>query len=136
MADHDEDRIARLEQRISQLEHQVFQLKYLVDPERDPFTYLCFESNLTEQQERQIYDLMDETEKRIRAGTAMIHHDFEQRIYAIVPKHDGSYSFAETIVSVLNQAGRWGEVFTYMQEHGMNLGTPSPVPRPRPKLFV
>ena len=79
---------------------------------------------------------MDETEKRIRDGQPMTHHDFEQRIYAIVPTRDGSYSFAETVVSVLNRAGRWTEVFNYMQEHGMNLGTPAPVPRPKPKLFV
>lgn len=91
--------------------------------QRNRFTHLCFESNLTESQETQILDLMDEVSKSIEAGTPMNHHDFEERIYEIVPHRAGSYSFAETIVSVLNREGRWPDVFQHMKKNGMNFGS-------------
>jgi penicillin-binding protein-related factor A (putative recombinase) len=116
-----DDRVAQLEERIAQLEHQMNQLKNLVDMRRDPFTFLCFESNLSELQEIQIYDLMDEVSKSIKDGKPMSHHSFEERIYEIVPRRRGSYSFAKTIVSTLNRSGRWPEVYQHMTANGMGL---------------
>lgn len=116
-----EEQVRELVERTTQLETQVVRLRSLVDDDREPFTYLCLETKLTSGQATQILDLMDEAERSIRSGTPMGHHDFERRVYGIVPERDGDYHFAESIVSTLNQERRWREVFKYMQAHGMNI---------------
>ncbi len=113
--------MATLEDRLTHLEFQFRLLLAAVDTDRRPFDGLVLESNLTEVQRRQIHDLMDETDKSITSGSPMSHHDFEVRVYSIVPERQGDYGFAETIVSTLNQERRWQRVFKHMQANGMNI---------------
>ncbi|GEM_PF-4313064 len=93
----------------------------LLESERSPFAYFALESNLTGQEIDKIYDLMDEAEKKIREGKPMPHHEFERRVYVIIPRRRGDYHFAEGIVGTLHKEGRWEAVYVYYKDHGMNL---------------
>lgn len=109
------------DERLAHLEFQMGLLIHAVDMEDRPFDGLILESNLTEVQRRQILDLMNEADKSIESGKPMGHHEFERRVYAIDPKHDGDYSFAENIVSCLNREQRYQRVFKHMRQDGMNI---------------
>ena len=110
-----------LERRIEHLEYRTRLLAEIADFGNHPFLYTVLESNLTESQVTAIYDLMDEAAKTIRNGKPMNDHEFEERIYKIVPSHRGDYHFAEDIVSTLNDKGRWVDVYTHMRKDGMNI---------------
>jgi len=110
-----------LEKRIEHLEYRVSLLAEIADFERRPFIYAALEADLTKSQVKAIYDLMDEVFQTIRAGKPMNHHEFEKRIYEIVPSRFGDYHFAEDIVSTLNAEGRWIEVYKHMKKDGMNI---------------
>jgi len=114
-------RLKDLEKRIEHLEYRVKLLAEIADFERHPFISAVLEANLTESQIRAIYDLMDEALQTIREGKPMNHHEFEERIYEIVPSRRGDYHFAEDVVSTLNDEGRWVEVYKHMKKDGMNI---------------
>ena len=116
-----ESRLRELERTIEYLKYRVELLASIADSEHHPFIFTVLESNLTEHQVIAIYDLMDEASKTIREGKPMGHHQFEQRIYEIVPSHRGDYHFAESIVDTLNDEQRWEEVYQHMKKDGMNL---------------
>jgi len=104
-----------------ELLHKFHLLMSCVDSEKDPFSYLMLEIDATEKQVLAVFDLMDYTEKKIRAGKKIGHHTFETKIYKIFPKHHGDYHLAESIVGILGEQGRWVEVYKYMKKDGMNL---------------
>ena len=110
-----------LEERVEILEFHISLLQSLVDPDRAPFLYLVFESRLSKEQLDAIYILMDEVRDGIQEGNPMDHGDFEQRIYDIVPSRSGSYHFAESIVSTLNQEHKYTAVYEHMRANGMNI---------------
>ena len=114
-------RLQDLKRRIEHLEYRVKLLSEIADFEKHPFIYSVLESNLTESQVKAIFDLMDEALKTIRDGEPMNHNQFEERINAIVPSRRGDYHFAESIVSTLNDEGRWVEVYNHMKKDGMNI---------------
>ena len=116
-----EQQVRELSDRIAQFETQVGRLRSLADMDREPFTYLCLEADLTERQETQILDLMEEAYKSLKEPSPMGPHDFERRVYQIVPSHDGNYGFAATIVSTLHRQKQWREVFEHMKANGMNI---------------
>jgi hypothetical protein len=109
------------EARISQLEHRVKQLMSLVEPERHPFTFHAMEADLSREQVDEIFDLMDDTRERIKSGNPPSHHEFEGRIYQIVPSRDGDYHFAEGVVRTLAKTNQYEDVFDHFKKHGMNL---------------
>jgi hypothetical protein len=116
-----ESEIIRLEERVKFLEYRIKQLLQLVVPEKHPFTYLCLESELTEDQEDRIFQLMDEVQKGVGEGKLMRHEEFEERVYNIVPARRGNYSFAEGIVATLNETNQYAEVYQHMKKDGMNI---------------
>ena len=115
--------VADLQEQISQLTYRQELLMRLVDPQTSPFSYLLLEAKATRDQEKQVMDLMDSIRKMLAAGqTPLSHGEFEQRIYEIIPSHNGDYHFAEGIVSTLKEENKWTEVFDYYKNNGMNLG--------------
>lgn len=117
-----EGRIEELEKRVQLLEERVKMLVEIADYDKHPFTYICLEHGLTEAQIKEIFDLMDEVGKAIfDKKTPMSHHEFEERVYQIVPSEKGNYHFAESIVATLNQTGQYTEVYQHMKKSGMNL---------------
>lgn len=115
------NRINDLEKRIEHLEYQVSLLAEIADVETYPFIYAALEANLTKSQVKAIYDLMDEEHQAIKTGKPINHHEFEKRIYEIVPSRRGDYHFAENIVSTLNDKGRWVEIYNHLKKDGMNI---------------
>ena len=109
------------EDRLAMLEYKIELLTALVDPDRNPFVFLCLEEDVTREQKKQLMDLMEDASISIREDKPMSHHEFENRVYSISPKHHGDYHFAEAIVSTLNDTHRWRDVYEYMKHHGMNL---------------
>ena len=103
-----EEQLRELTKRTGQLETQVERLRALVDSDREAFTYLCLESNLTSAQARKLLDLMEVASKSLKGASPMSNHDFEAQVYGIVPSHDGDYHFAESVVSTLHQEGGAG----------------------------
>jgi len=110
-----------LEQRIVELEDKIRRLLGLVDPDRHPFTYLTLEMDVTKQQVGAIFNLMDEAHKSLSSKKPMEHHDFERRVYSIVPTHDGDYHFAEDIVRTLADSDQYTDVYDHMRKSGINL---------------
>lgn len=110
-----------LEERIDLLENQISLLIQLVDSDKHPFSYHMLEAKATRQQVDATFALMDDARQRIRNGNPMNNHDFEKEVYLIFPSKNGSYGFAEGIVSTLNESGQFTEVFNYYAKNGMNL---------------
>lgn len=72
---------------------------------------LIFEYEITEYEYQKIMDLMDEIKDRLENGEEVLHDEFEQEIYNIVPLHKRDYHFCEYIARAFMDDGRWGEVF-------------------------
>ena len=70
-----------------------------------------FEYKITRDQYRAIMDLMDEYRNLIDNGVKSSHNAFEQRMYEILPEHDGDYHMCEEITKNFMLDGRWEEVF-------------------------
>jgi hypothetical protein len=115
------EHVATLEAEVAHLKYQLRQLISLADLEREPFTHYVLEYDLTEYQVRAIYDLMDEMRAAIKSDNPPSHHNFETRVYEIVPLQNGNYHFAEGIVSSLNRERRYEDVYQYMKKDGMNI---------------
>ena len=56
-------------------------------------------------------DLMDEFRDLIDKGEKCSHYAFEQKMYEILPNHDGDYHMCEEIAKNFMHDGRWEEVF-------------------------
>jgi tetrahydromethanopterin S-methyltransferase subunit B len=113
--------IDELKKRVDELEDKVHRLLQISDPERHPFTYLTVEMDLTKEQVAKLFDLMDEASKSLLSGKPMHHVEFEKRVYEMVPKYNGDYHFAESIIRTLNDTGQYTDVYRYMKKSGMNL---------------
>lgn len=109
---------------LSNSQHEIFNkielLTTLVDPERNPFSYLMLEIGASKKQIEAVFALMDKTEADIRKKREVSHGDFEKGIYYIFPDQRGNYHLAESIVGILGQQGRWTVVCEYMKKNGMN----------------
>lgn len=70
-----------------------------------------FEYGITRMQYRAIMDIMDEYRDMIDKRQKCSHAEFERRIYAIVPSHDGDYHMCEELAKGFMEEGRWEEVF-------------------------
>ena len=70
-----------------------------------------FEYKITRAEFRAIMDLMDEYRDLIDKGEKCSHHAFEQKMYKILPDHDGDYHMCEEIAKNFMLDGRWEEVF-------------------------
>ena len=70
-----------------------------------------FEYELTKEQYRAIMDVMDEYRNLIENNKNYSHYDFENALYAIVPKHNGDYHMCEELAKGFMDDGRWEEVF-------------------------
>lgn len=116
-----ESKVRELEKRVQYLEERVEFLVEIADSEKDPFIYLALETGLTKNQVDKIFNLMDEVREGINAGRPMHHHEFERRVYEIVPSRKGDYHFAESIISSLNETGRYQDVYQHMKKDGMNI---------------
>ena len=101
-------------------EFKIRLLMNLVDFKKKPFSYHMLELGATKTQVNAIFDLMDSTEKAIDEKKNITHQEFERVIYRILPKHEGDYHIAESIVGCLNKEGRWTTVYEYMIKNGMN----------------
>ncbi|WHY88720.1 DUF1878 domain-containing protein [Neobacillus novalis] len=72
---------------------------------------LLFEYKVTREQYNAIMDIFDAYRNKIEAGENVHHGLFEQRIYQVVPQHDGNYHFAEFLAQENHRRGSWEEVF-------------------------
>lgn len=72
---------------------------------------LLFEYNITQNQYKEIMDLMDEYRKDIECGKKVFHGAFEQRVYDIAEHLEGDYHFCEYLTRAFKNEGRWEEVF-------------------------
>jgi hypothetical protein len=72
---------------------------------------ILFEYNITQDQYREIMDLMDEYRETIESGETVSNGEFEQRIYDIVEHLEGNYHFCEYLTRAFKNEGRWEEVF-------------------------
>ena len=70
-----------------------------------------FEYGLTRSQYHAIMDVMDEYRKLIDNGQACSHHEFENKIYVIVPSRYGDYHMCEELAKGFMEEGSWEEVF-------------------------
>ena len=70
-----------------------------------------FEYKMTRTQFRDVMDLMDEYRDLIANGKSCSNVGFEQRMYEILPEHDGDYHMCEEIAKNFMLDGRWEEVF-------------------------
>lgn len=70
-----------------------------------------FEYKITRAQYRSIMDLMDEYRDLIDNGKDCSNGVFEQRMYEILPEHNGDYHMCEEIAKNFMLDGRWEEVF-------------------------
>ncbi len=70
-----------------------------------------FEYKITRTQFKSIIDLMDEYCDMIDKGEKCSNSAFEQRMYKIVPEHDGDYHMCEEIAKNFMLDGRWEAVF-------------------------
>lgn len=70
-----------------------------------------FEYKITRAQYRAIMDLMDEYRDLIDNGEKCSHYGFEQKMYEILPEHNGNYHMCEEIAKNFMLDGRWEEVF-------------------------
>lgn len=70
-----------------------------------------FEYELTREQYRAIMDVLDEFRDLIENGKDYSHRGFENKLYAIVPEHDGDYHMCEELAKGFMDDGRWEEVF-------------------------
>jgi len=116
-----ESTLQQLEERVKFLEERVELLIEIADPEKDPFVHLVLEAGLTKDQMDKILDLMDKMREEINASKPVSHHQFESKIYEIVPSKYGDYHFAEAIISTLRETGRYEHVYEYMKKNGMNI---------------
>lgn len=95
-----------LEKKIANLE---FRQQLLFDD--DSVSRLLFEYNITEQQYREIMDLMEEYRNKIKDQEDVHHSTFEEAIYTIVPEHASDYHMCEYLVKEFMVNKRWEEVF-------------------------
>jgi len=79
--------------------------------ENNDVSRLLFEYNVTKQQYNAVMDIFDEYRNKIEAGESVSHGAYEQKIYEVVPQHNGNYHFAEFLAQTLHEDGRWTEVF-------------------------
>lgn len=79
---------------------------------------ILFEYNITQNQYREIMDLMDEYREAIESGKEEVSHlIFEQRVYDIVNHLEGDYHFCEYLTRAFQNGGRWEEVFVNLYGH-------------------
>lgn len=104
-----------------EIKRKIRHLLELVVYNQAPFSYFVLEQDLTEEEEKGIYELMEETSKKIEEGKKVSHFEFENGVYKIIPKFKNHYHMAEAIVATLNKEGKWQEVYKYMKKDGMNL---------------
>ncbi|WP_253701316.1 DUF1878 domain-containing protein [Bacillus sp. FJAT-29814] len=95
-----------LEERLDFIE---FRQQLLFD--NDAVSRMLFEYNVTRQQYRAIIDIFNEYRNKIEVGEDVNHNLYEQRIYEVVPQHDGNYHFAEAVAQTFHEDDRWTEVF-------------------------
>ena len=79
--------------------------------DNDEISRILFENQITEAEYRKIMDLMDEFRAKIDKGEEVHHATFEQRIYGILPHHEGDYHLCEYIARAFWEERRWEEVF-------------------------
>ena len=72
---------------------------------------LLFEYEITQEEYRQIMNLMDEMRNKLDNHQEIYHGTFEEKMYEIVPSHYGDYHMCEYIAREFMDAGRWEEVF-------------------------
>lgn len=70
-----------------------------------------FEYNINRLQYKKILDLMDEYRDKIEKNQKVTHGGFEQRVYEIVPQHQGNYHFVEYLTQCFRENGRYEEIF-------------------------
>lgn len=115
-----EHRIEELEKRVKHLEERDSYLAEIADFDNHPFLYTVLESNLTKDQVEEIYNLMDRVEASLKTKP-MGHYEFEQELYRIVPRMNGNFSFAKSIVMTLHDEGQWEAVYQHLKKDGMNI---------------
>ncbi len=70
-----------------------------------------FEYKISRKQYNEIMNLMVKLQDSIENGEKYSHYDFEQKMYKIVPEHDGDYHMCELIAKEFMNDGRWEDVF-------------------------
>ncbi len=91
------------------IEHLEFRQRLLFD--NTSVDRILFEYDVTQEQYRDIMDLMDLYRKKIDKGEKVYHGSFESKIYEIVQHHAGDYHFVESLVQAFKECGRWDEIF-------------------------
>lgn len=72
---------------------------------------LLFESELTNYEYKEIMDLMDKVRNKLAKNQVVSHVEFEQKMYDILPNHNGDYHLCEYLARAFMDDERWEEVF-------------------------
>lgn len=79
--------------------------------ENTGYSRLLFEYEITREQHTAIMDVFDEYRNKIDNNEEVHHGSFEQKIYEVVPQHNGNYHFVEFLAQENHKRGSWEEVF-------------------------
>jgi Spy/CpxP family protein refolding chaperone len=115
------EEVRRLVERIAEAEDKISRLLKLSNRENHPFTHWSLEMNLTREQVRQIYGIMDEAHNSLSSQNPMNHNQFERRVSEVLREPLGSYAHAESILRAFNQSGEYTDVYQHMRRNGMNI---------------
>ena len=120
----DQPTLADLEQQIAGLKRNFIRVLRILDHVAKPkaLDRSMIEVCATKDQEKALYDLMDEVAHQIRqTQPVMSCEEFERRVFAVFPlKEDDKHSPSSFLIAAARD-GRWREVYEYMQEHGCSL---------------
>ncbi len=100
-----ERRFDNLNERLDFIE---FRQQLLFD--NSDLSRFLFECQIVYSEYVMIMKLMDELENKIKEGMHVKSTEFEQRVYKIVPYHQGDYHFCEGIAMLFYKDGRWRDV--------------------------
>jgi hypothetical protein len=111
--------MSSLEERVDILEFQVETLsQILADPKHAHFNQIILERKLSRADANKIYGLMDMLSEN---PTATDRQDFLERISELVPRYSGDATFASSVVTALNQDGKYGNVHDYLKYNDASL---------------
>lgn len=95
-----------LEERMDYMEFRQQLLFYNTEVNR-----LLFEYEISSEEYQRIMDVMDELRKDIGNKKKVLRGDYENKIYEIIPNHNGDYHMCEYLARAFMDEGRWEEVF-------------------------
>jgi Protein of unknown function (DUF1878) len=111
--------MSNLDERIDLLEYQVELLAQIMqDPKHSHFNHIILERKLNRLDVNKIYGLLDMVSEN---PTATDRDDFLERLSDLIPKFSGDAMFASSILSSLNEDGKYTNVYEYLKYNDASL---------------